>query len=160
METRVREAAPADAPAIAGLVGAVAAENRWLRTEVPFNGEARAKRLAELMTRGSLVVFVAETDNGIVGELSLHFRDGRSSFGMAVAADMRRRGLGRKLVALALKRARERHATSVAIEVYAHNVAALELYRSAGFVSTGAPLIEERGDGQRWEVLPMSKYLS
>jgi len=66
-------------------------------------------------------------------------------------------GLGRKLVALALKRARERHATSVAIEVYAHNVAALELYRSAGFVSTGPPVIEERSDGQRWEALPLAK---
>jgi ribosomal protein S18 acetylase RimI-like enzyme len=156
MEARIREAVPADAAAVAALVGAVAAENRWLRTETPFNAELRAKRLAELMTNGSLVVFVAESSAGIVGELSLHFRDGRSSFGIAVAAGARRQGVGRKLVRLALERARERNASSVVIEVYAHNVAALELYRSAGFVETGPAVSEARGDGQRWEAVPMS----
>jgi ribosomal protein S18 acetylase RimI-like enzyme len=160
MGALVREAVSADAAAVAALVGAVAAENRWLRTQAPFNAELRAKRLAELMTSGSLVVFVAESAGGIVGELSLHFRDGRSSFGMAVAAGARRQGVGRELVHRALERARERNASSVEIEVYAHNVAALELYRSAGFVATGPAVPEVRSDGQRYEAVPMSKDLS
>lgn len=74
----------------------------------------------------------------------------------AVPARARRHGLGRELLTLALAKARERAAACVDIEVYAHNLAAIELYRSAGFTVTGPAVTEVRLDGQQWEAVPMS----
>ncbi len=151
----IREAAANDVDAIVELLRAVAAENRWVKTEVPFDAAARKRHLIAGMATGEIVAFVAETDDAIGGEISLRVRGERAVFGMVVALAHRRRGLGRQLVAAAIAKARERGLSSIEIEVYAHNRAAVGLYRSAGFVEHGTPVRDERHDGRVWSIARM-----
>ena len=155
----IREAAPADVAGIVALIGDVAAENRWVRTEIPFDFIERERRMIERMATGEVVAFVAESDGAITGELSLRVRGKRAVFGMVVARGQRRRGFGRRLVAAAIAKARERDVTCIEIEVYAHNRAAITLYRSMGFVEHGERGTEQRNDGAAWTVIRMRNDL-
>jgi hypothetical protein len=55
---------------------------------------------------------------------------------------------------------RERTASSIEIEVYTHNHAALRLYNSAGFIPHGDPVPELRHDGQQWTIQRLRYDLS
>jgi ribosomal protein S18 acetylase RimI-like enzyme len=156
MGANIRLAGPADAGALVGLLAEVAAENRWIRTVVPFDIALREQRTIAALVAGTLVAFVAESDCVVVGELSLRLRDDRAAFGMLVAATHRGQGIGRQLLAAAVAEARERSAARIELEVYAHNTAALALYRAFGFIESGPPVTEERADGQRWQAVPMT----
>jgi ribosomal protein S18 acetylase RimI-like enzyme len=156
----IREAVLADVAAVVGLLGDVAAENRWIRTEVPFDAAMREQRMIAALVAGALVWFIAESDSAIVGELSLRFRDDRAAIGMVVAAAHRGRGIGRQLLSTAIAKSRERAASRIELEVYAHNSAAIALYRAFGFIESGPPVTEERQDGQRWTAIPMSKDIT
>jgi RimJ/RimL family protein N-acetyltransferase len=155
MSPAIRVAQTADIPRIVDLIRDIAAENRWVRVEVPFDAPARERHLSARMAAGELIAFVAESDGAIVGELTLRIRNGRAVFGMVIAADHRRRGLGRAFVTAAIATARERTASSIEIEVYTHNHAALRLYNSAGFIPHGDPVPERRHDGQQWTIQRM-----
>lgn len=56
---------------------------------------------------------------------------------LAVAPEARRRGMGRRLLAAFLVQAAMRDCRTVFLEVAADNVAALALYRAAGFADAG-----------------------
>ena len=56
---------------------------------------------------------------------------------LAVTPEARRRGVARALLADACSEARARHARALLLEVAVGNVAALALYRQAGFVEVG-----------------------
>jgi putative acetyltransferase len=116
--------------------------------------------MIEALAAGSRVSFVAELEAAIVGELSLHFRDDGASFGMVVAAAHRGQGIGGKLLSAAIAKARERSAPRIELEVYGHNAAAIALYRRYGFAESGPTRNEERNNGERWTVIPMSKELT
>jgi putative acetyltransferase len=155
MSPAIRVAQTADIPLIVDLIRDVAAEDRWVRVEVPFDAPARERHLSARMAAGELVAFVAESDGAIVGELTLRLRNDRAVFGMVVAADYRRRGIGRALVTAAIATARERSASSIEIEVYTHNHAALRLYGESGFIPHGDPVPEPRHDGRQWTIQRM-----
>ena len=56
---------------------------------------------------------------------------------LAVAPELRRKGIARKLVIAALKRANAKGARRAFLEVRASNAAALKLYSNLGFTGTG-----------------------
>lgn len=159
MKANIRAAVPADAGAIVALLAAVAAENMWIRTEIPFDAAEREQRLVADMATGGIVSFVAESGALVVGELTLRFHADRAALGMVVAAAHRGRGIGRELLVRAIAKARERVVSHIELAVYAHNTAAIALYRSLDFLESGPCAVEVRSDGQRWEALPMSKDL-
>ena len=56
---------------------------------------------------------------------------------VAVAPDMRRQGIGRRLVKEMLLRAEQRKLSFVTLEVRAHNESAIQLYGGEGFLPVG-----------------------
>jgi ribosomal-protein-alanine N-acetyltransferase len=56
---------------------------------------------------------------------------------VAVRKTLRRRGIARKLIELAIRAGREQHAGIVTLEVRKSNLAARKLYESLGFTVTG-----------------------
>jgi ribosomal protein S18 acetylase RimI-like enzyme len=160
MQPNFREAGTGDTGDIVRLIALVAAENQWIRTELPFDQAERERRMVTAMQAGNMVSFVVETDAGIVGELTLLFREERAALAMVVTAPYRRQGIGRALMSLAIAKVRERAVPRIELAVYSHNRAAIALYRSLGFVDSGPAVAEERSDGQRWEAIPMTKEIA
>jgi len=83
-------------------------------------------------------LFVAELDGGVVG-----FTVGKVVVGLAelesvaVRADVRRSGVGRKLSEAMIQWSRREHSEAVELEVRAKSVGAIALYVTLGFVEVG-----------------------
>lgn len=159
MNPTYREAGPEDTVEIVRLIAAVAAENQWIRTELPFDLAERAQRLAAAMKAGYMVTFLAEAEAIVVGEVTLAFREDRAALAMVIDAGHRGKGYGRALLLHAINNGRERGVKRIELAVYTHNAPALKLYRSVGFIESGPPTPERRSDGQCWEAIPMGLNL-
>ncbi len=160
MDPTFREAGPEEAGEIVRLIAGVAAENQWIRTELPFDMEERARRIAIALAAGNMVTIFVEIDGAVVGEVTLYFREHRAALAMVIEAAYRGKGIGRMLLSLAIEKARARRATYIELAAYSHNAQALRLYRSVGFVEFGPATTEIRSNGERWEVIPMELNLT
>lgn len=138
----VRPALPRDAASFLELYRSVAAEERHIRTEA-VTRSARHYRRAFRRSRTDREAFLVAVAGGrVVGQLSISREDHPvtrhvATFGMAVAADRRGRGIGSALVAEALRWARESGVEKVELTVYPGNEAAIALYRRFGFSEEG-----------------------
>ena len=106
-------------------------------------------------------MLVAVADAEIVG--SVHVEGSRHGFGeigMAVAREWRGRGVGSALLAAAIEWARERGLHKLSLAVFAHNVAAIALYRKFGFIEEGRRVKQyRRANGELWDALDMGLLL-
>ena len=130
---------------------AVAEERDGIATEPPVDVEARA---ASWRLDGALV---ADAGTEIVG--SIHVEASRHGFGeiaMAVAREWRGRGVGSALMASAIEWARQRDLHKLSLAVFAHNAAAIGLYRKFGFVEEGRRVKHfRRASGELWDAIEM-----
>lgn len=138
----------------------VASEGRWIRTQWPFDEAEREERFRRTLGDGRVHCIVAERGAKIVGQITLFPSDGVAEFGMFVATSERGRGLGRRLLDAGEELARERGFPSMELEVYAHNDAAIALYRGAGFEEFADRYPELRTSGELYEVLRMRKLIA
>jgi RimJ/RimL family protein N-acetyltransferase len=140
---------------LAILFAAVAEEHNGIATEPPVDIEARATS----WTLNGTFVAVAGTD--IVGSLHLEpSRHGFCEIGLAVAREWRGRGVGSALLAAAIEWARERGLHKLSLSVFAHNTAAIALYRKFGFVEEGRRVKHyRRASGELWDALEMGLLL-
>lgn len=132
---------PAEATDIALLeqIAAIAhSETRFYAD--PHFSRAACNRLYETWIRRSCEgwadhVLVLEANGHVCGYISLHLlASGRGSIGLvAVDTLARRRGIGRSLVAAALRWFHDRGVGSVSVATQAQNIAALRLYQQLGF---------------------------
>src|SRR5262249_20048486 len=106
-DVTLRRATAADAEAIVALMKSIAIEGRWIRTQWPFDEAERADRYRRTLGGNDVLCIVAESTQGIVGQISLFPSDGVAEFGMVVKAEERRRGLGRRLLDAGESLARE-----------------------------------------------------
>jgi ribosomal-protein-alanine N-acetyltransferase len=114
----VRDASPADAPALAAL-HALAFDHPWT-----------AEEIADLLDSGAAALMAAD------GFILIREAAGEAEIlTLAVAPAARRQGLGRMLVEAAIERL---GAAELFMEVAADNAAAIALYTQAGFVQAGA----------------------
>ena len=153
----VRPAVAGDAHAMAESFAAVAEERDGIATEPPVNIEERTALFAS-SADGS---FVAVADGRIVGMLHVEVsRHGFGEFGMLVDRDWRGRGVGSALVQAAISRARGQGLHKLCLEVFAHNTAAIALYRKSGFVEEGRRIGQyRRASGELWDSIVMGLAL-
>lgn len=165
MPSTVRPATLDDLDVLIDLLWAVAAEGRWIGTEVPFDRDARRRWFTE--TIGSpastvLVAVVPSTDGDtVVGHIAVTVEPyGVADFGMLLADGHRGRGLGRALLDAAIEWATGAGAHKMWLEAWPDNAAALELYRSAGFVEEGRKIRHyRRRSGELWDSVLMGRPL-
>ena len=143
----VRAADPADAEALTRLAEAVSAEpEAWL---ISADGEWRSageerRYLRAVRRYEHAAVLVAEraADGAIVGRLSVA-RDTHpasahvADLGLMVAKDVRRRGVGRALLAAAVEWAQASGVRKLELHVFPWNEPAIQLYEGFGFEREG-----------------------
>ena len=153
----VRPAVPGDARAMAESFAAVAEERDGIATEPPVDIEERAALFAR-STDGSVV---AVAGGQIVGFLHVEVsRHGFGDFGMLVDRDWRGRGVGSALIQAAIGWARSQGLHKLCLEVFAHNAAAITLYRKSGFVEEGRRVKQyRRANGELWDSIIMGLAL-
>jgi RimJ/RimL family protein N-acetyltransferase len=138
----VRAARPADAGAALRLMGEVAAEQRFIRTEeVRWSVREMRKRYRRSWTTGEATIVAIEGAR-LIGTISL-WRESNpvtrhiASLGMLVAEDRRGRGVGSALLAEAFRWARWAGVEKLGLTVYPHNDRARALYEKFGFKEEG-----------------------
>jgi RimJ/RimL family protein N-acetyltransferase len=153
----VRPASVDDARALAELFAAVAEERDGIATEPPVDIDQRAAVFAR--SAASSVVAVAGSQ--LIGMLHVEVsRHGFGEIGMHVDRDWRGRGVGSALIQAAIGLAREQNLHKLSLEVFAHNAAAIGLYRKCGFVEEGRRIRQyRRSSGELWDSLIMGLAL-
>jgi RimJ/RimL family protein N-acetyltransferase len=153
----VRPARREDVREMAELMALVAEERDGIATEPPVDVDARAEQFATSLD-GS---FVAEADGRIVGDLHVAVsRFGFGELGMLVDAPWRGRGVGSALLQAAIDWARAEGLHKLSLEVFAHNEAAIAVYRKHGFVEEGRRIMQyRRASGELWDAIVMGLLL-
>ena len=151
----LRPARDADRMPLALLFAGVAEELDWIATEPPVDVEARARAWS------IDAILVAAAAAEILGFLYLErSRHGFGEIAMAVAPGYSGRGVGSELLAAAIDTARADGMHKLCLSVFAHNEAAIGLYRKHGFVEEGRRVKHyRRADGQLWDALEMGLLL-
>ena len=152
---QIRPARDDDRLQLALQFAAVAEERDGIATEPPVDVEARA---ASWTIDGTLVAVAGAK---IIGSLVLEpSRHGFGEIGMAVAREWRGSGVGSALLAAAIEWARDRGLHKLSLGVFAHNTAAIELYRKFGFVEEGRRIKQyRRASGELWDAVEMGLLL-
>jgi RimJ/RimL family protein N-acetyltransferase len=138
----IRPARPRDAAAFLEAYRGVAAERRFIQTEVvPHPARTYRRRFHSSYDQDAAHLLAFEGER-LVGSLSIRRDDHPATrhvatLGMFVVADRRGRGIGTALMEHALRWARDHGLERVELTVYPHNEAALALYRRFGFEQEG-----------------------
>ncbi len=144
-------------PAVPGDFAAVAAERSGIATEPPVDVEERAALFARTAAGSAVALAGGQLVGFIHVEASRH---GFGEFGMLVDRDWRGRGVGSALVQAAIGWARDQGLHKLCLEVFAHNAAAVALYRKSGFVEEGRRIRHyRRANGELWDSIVMGLAL-
>jgi RimJ/RimL family protein N-acetyltransferase len=142
---------------MAELFAAVAAERTGIASEPPVDIDERTARFAASMAG----TFVAVAGDQIIG--LIHIEPSRHGFGdlaMLVDRDWRGRGTGSALMRAAIGWARGQGLHKLSLDVFAHNEAAIALYRKYGFAEEGRrPRQYRRASGELWDAIVMGMFL-
>jgi RimJ/RimL family protein N-acetyltransferase len=160
-EVAIRRAHEQDVDALIDLLAAVAAEGRWIGTEVPLDTERRRQGLARAIDEERALLLVADTGSKLVGDLWMELASyGVADLGMMVASGWRGRGVGSALLRAGIDWAREAGAHKVSLEVWPHNQAAIALYEKFGFEREGLRRRHyRRRNGELWDAVVMGLLL-
>jgi [ribosomal protein S18]-alanine N-acetyltransferase len=153
----IRAAEASDSRAMAELFAAVAGERTGIATEPPVDIDERLAQFAR--TAAGSVVAVA--GGQLVGMLHVEAsRHGFGEIGMLVDRGWRGLGVGSALIQAAISRARDQGLHKLCLEVFAHNTAAIALYRKSGFVAEGQRVAQyRRVSGELWDSIVMGLAL-
>jgi RimJ/RimL family protein N-acetyltransferase len=160
---RIRRAEPGDATALVQLAEAVGREEeRWILASEGWRSIGDERRyLKTVLRHPDAAVFVAEDDGVVVGRLSLS-RDPHpasrhvADLGLMVAASHRGKGIGRMLLAEAVKWSRMSEIRKLELHVFPWNERALRLYESFGFEREGYRKGHYARDGELIDAILMA----
>ncbi|MQA99639.1 MAG: GNAT family N-acetyltransferase [Actinobacteria bacterium] len=158
---QVRAATAEDIPTLLDLWESVAAEGRWIGTEVPIAREARASRWkTTYFDSDAGCMFVAATTKGIVASAGVQNDRGLVDLGMLVERRHRREGIGSQLLQACIDWAERARAHKMILQVWPHNEAAIRLYEKFGFEREGYRRAHyRRKTGELWDVVEMGLVL-
>jgi homoserine dehydrogenase len=137
----IRPARPSDARAFLEFWTAIVAEERFVRTEEVRTTRRQYRRLFRKRSPAESHLLAFEGGR-LVGHVTVQREQHPvthhvGSLAIAVAADVRGRGIGRRLMEEALAWSTGAGIEKLVLSVYPHNEAAIALYRSFGFVEEG-----------------------
>jgi len=149
----VRPAAARDARAMAELFAAVAQERTGIASEPPVDVDERTARFAASVASS----IVAAAGDQIIGMIHTEVsRHGFGELGMLVDREWRGCGVGSALLQATIDWARHQGLHKLCLEVFAHNTAAIALYRKCGFVEEGHRVKHyRRASGELWDSIIM-----
>jgi ribosomal protein S18 acetylase RimI-like enzyme len=160
MAVELRVATLDDLPAVKRLFESVAAEGRYIGTEMPINWAVREPIIAATFTDEHWLLLLAVADGEVVGWISGQDEYGRVGLGMGLLEGHRSQGTGTKLLAAVIGWAKQRNAYKVHLEVWPTNERAIGLYRKFGFEDEGLHRRHyRRNDGSLWDALAMGLVL-
>ena len=135
----IRRARESDAEAVTALLG---------QLDYPFEAEAVAPVLADVLADDAHVALVAEEDGGVVGFVNANFRRQLHHLApvgtideLVVDANRRGRRIGEQLVEAVLEEARRRGADVVEVMTHERRERARAFYRRCGFEATSIKLV-------------------
>ena len=141
----------------------VARERLYLAwVQAPPLDSARAFVLSNIA--GDVPQFVAVIDDEVIGWCDISplrhvgFQH-RGELGMGICKHYRRLGIGRRLVARTIQRAKEKGLERIELEVFASNVPAFKLYEKMGFVTEGIKRKARKMDGNYDDVVEMVLFV-
>jgi RimJ/RimL family protein N-acetyltransferase len=160
---RVRPAEPGDAGELVALAESVGREEgRWMLVTDTWRPVAdERKYLRAVRHHPDAAVLVAEDEGRLIGRLSIA-RDPHpasrhvADVGLMVAADRRREGVGRTLLAAAIDWARGAGIGKLELHVFPWNEAAIRLYESVGFEREGYRKAHFRRDDEYVDAILMA----
>jgi ribosomal protein S18 acetylase RimI-like enzyme len=145
----IRPSRDGDAPGLAALIDAVAAEGEFI-VAVPGEPETmeQTARLVSIVLEGGVSLSL-EVDGNLAGNVMVHRRAGRhyahvADMAILVSNGHRRAGFGRMLIEMAVAWCRAVGLTKLSLQVFTDNQRAITLYRSVGFVEEGVARGEVR----------------
>ena len=151
-EVRIVPTAERYADGFNAVVDAVARERRYIGFVEGPSLESTREYVRSILG-GAGVLLLAVTPNDVVVGWCDIVRNPREGFrhvgrlGMGLLPDYRGRGLGRRLVARAVRAARDAGIERVELEVFASNERAIAFYRASGFVTEGIKRRARKLDG-------------
>jgi RimJ/RimL family protein N-acetyltransferase len=145
---------------MAELFAVVAAERTGIASEPPTDIDERAA-VFEADIGGSARTFVAVAGEQVIGLIRVQpSRHGFGDLAMLVDRDWRGRGVGSALMRAAIDWARGQGLHKLCLDVFAHNEAAIALYRKSGFVEEGRLTRQyRRASGELWDAIVMGLLL-
>src|SRR5262249_27433849 len=152
-----------DSREMAELFAEVAAERDGIASEPPVDIDQRAAQFALSAAHTAVAVTAGQhgQDGQVVGMIHLEVsRHGFGELGMLVRREWRGRGIGSALLAAAEELARDLGLHKLSLEVFAHNDAAIALYRKCGFIEEGRRVRQyRRASGEQWDAIVMGRLL-
>ena len=158
----VRPIEPDDADGFIAVFEAVAAEGRWIGSELPIGDdrEARLRASAEQPSDQACTLVAADGDR-IVGFARVDLDHGRCHLGMALLPECRGRGLGSGTTQWVRRMVRAPPAPTKSISRSGRTtLRRRNLYERAGFVLEGRRRRHwRRNSGELWDSIEMSLVL-
>jgi len=160
----VRRAIEADAEQLLRNINDVGAEQDWILTEsIPWDPRREREWVRGFDDRLS-VLYVAEVDGRVVGQLDVHISGYPkakhvANLGIAVVKAYRDRGVGRALMERALAWMEGKGVEKATLEVFSTNTRAIALYKKMGFEVEGVRRKQYKVRGKSVDDVLMAKWL-
>lgn len=161
----IRDAAEADLPAIVDIFNATVPTRLSTAVLEPVTLEERRPWFHE-HSRDRHPLWVAELDGCIAGWLSFHsfitrcaYR-GTAEVSVYIHENFRRRGVARRLLEEAIRRAPSLEITALTGLILGHNIASLQLFERLGFARWGVLPRVARLDGVERDIVIVGRHIA
>ena len=162
----IREATPADAEAIVGILNPIIAARVYTAFDTPFSVDAERDYIRHLSIRAVLHLAVRQADRRVLGfqivepfAIYTHAFDHVGTLGTYVDLLHRRQGIATRLFAATFAAALERGYEKIFTFVRADNPGALQAYSRQGFQVVGTARRHAKVDGRYIDELMIEKEL-